>query len=308
MSVFKIRPTVPSGAKTISYSQFALYTECPWKWKLMYIDKHKLSEPSIHLTFGTAMHEVIQDYLTTAFEQTAKDADRMDLAGNLYTKMFTLYKEEIAKNGGKHYSNRTELDEFYREGVEILEFVRKKRTEYFPTKNYKLLGVEIPLLSKIEDYNVYLMGFIDLVVLDERDNLITVYDIKTSTRGWSDKEKKDEIKKSQIIIYKEYFSKQYDIPIDNIEVVFFILKRKLWENTDFAQKRVQLFKPPSGKVTRKKVVNKLIEFVEKSFTKEGQYREDADHWPIAGDADKNCKWCPFKERHDLCPPEKRLYY
>ncbi len=307
-TVFKVRPTVPSGSKTISYSQFALYNECPWKWKLMYVDKHKPETQNIHLTFGTAMHETIQHYLTIAFEQTAKEADRMDLSDYLYQRLKENYKLNLEKNKGIPFTTRMEMDEFYRDGVEILEFIRKKRTEYFPTKNYKLLGMEVPLLEKVGDYNVYLMGFIDMVILDERDNKITVYDFKTSTRGWGDKEKKDENKKAQIIIYKEFFSKQYDIPIDNIDVVFFILKRKLWEKTDFAQKRVQTFTPASGKVTRKKVLEKLFEFVDKAFTKDGKYREDADHYPIAGDMDKNCKWCPFKLNHELCPPDKRLYY
>jgi len=307
-TVFKVRPTIPSGSKTISYSQFALYNECPWKWKLMYIDKHKPDAQSIHLTFGTAMHEALQHYLTVAFEQSAKEADRMDLSGYLYQRLVENYKLNLEKNHGIPFTNRMEMDEFYRDGVEILEFIRKKRTEYFPTKNYRLLGMEVPLLEKVGDYNVYLMGFIDMVILDERDNKITVYDFKTSARGWGDKEKKDENKKAQIIIYKEFFSKQYGVSIENIDVIFFILKRKLWEKTDFAQKRVQLFSPASGKVTRKKVLDKLFEFVDKAFTKDGQFRTDTEHYPIAGDMDANCKYCPFKKDHKLCPPDKRLYY
>lgn len=306
-SVFKIRPAVPSGSKTISYSQFSIYSDCPHKWKLMYIDKHKPDDSNIHLLFGTSMHEVLQTYLTVAFEESAKKADKMDLAGMLYDCMAREYKKVMEK-GGEPFTNRTEMDEFYRDGVEILEYVRKKRTEYFPTKNYKLLGVEIPLLEKIDNYNVYLMGFIDLVILDERDNLITIYDFKTSTRGWGEKDKKNENKKAQIIIYKEYFAKQYNLPVDNIEVVFFILKRKLWEQSEFTQKRVQLFKPPSGSVTRKKVNKRLVEFVEKAFTEDGNYRTDTEHYAIAGDNDANCKYCIFKRNHTLCPPENRCYY
>ena len=307
-SIFKVRPAIPSGSKTISYSQFSLYSECPHKWRLMYIDKHKPEDPSIYLIFGTSMHEVLQEYLTVAFERTAKEADRMDLSGMLYEKMVKYYKQSVEKNNNKHFSNRLELQEFHKDGIEILEFIRKRRAEYFPTKHYKLLGVEIPLLEKIEDYNVYLMGFIDLAVLDERDNTTTVYDFKTSTRGWGDKDKKNENKKAQLIIYKKYFAKQYNLPEDNIEVVFFILKRKLWENSDFIQKRVQLFKPSSGKITRKKVNDKLIEFVEKAFTKDGNYRTDVEHYAIAGDNDSNCRYCIFKGNRTLCPPENRCYF
>lgn len=307
-NIYKIKPQIPKGAKVISYSQYSLYAQCPWRWKLTYVDKHKIPAVSIHLIWGTSMHEVLQDYITAVFEDSVKAGDAMDLSQMLREKMTFHYKKMMAENGDVHFSNKTEMNEFHKDGSEILEYVRKKRLEYFPSKNHKLLGVEIPLLQQIEDYNVYLMGFIDLVILDERDNIIHVYDFKTSTRGWNDKDKKDEIKKSQIIMYKEYFAKQFNLSPDDIEVSFFILKRKLYESSDFVQKRVQIFSPPSGTITRKKVRNKLVEFVSKSFTKDGQYKPDADHFPIAGDADANCKYCLFKDRFDLCPKEKRLYY
>ena len=47
----------------ISYSQISLYNECPLHWKLRYVDKLYISESSIHLIFGTAMHEVLQTWL-----------------------------------------------------------------------------------------------------------------------------------------------------------------------------------------------------------------------------------------------------
>ena len=45
--------------KNISYSQLSMFTQCPKKWALQYRDGHKTSEQSIHMTFGTALHEVL---------------------------------------------------------------------------------------------------------------------------------------------------------------------------------------------------------------------------------------------------------
>ncbi len=45
--------------------------------------------------------------------------------------------------------------------------------------------------------------------------------IKTSTRGWGDKEKKDETKQFQLVLYKKYYSQQFNIPEDNIDVLEF---------------------------------------------------------------------------------------
>ena len=42
----------------ISYSQLSMYSDCPLRWKLNYVDKLRISESNIYLIFGTAMHEV----------------------------------------------------------------------------------------------------------------------------------------------------------------------------------------------------------------------------------------------------------
>ena len=65
--------------KNISYSQLNMFTQCPKKWSLQYRDGHKISEQSIHMTFGTALHEVIQHYLDKIYEISGAAADRIDL-------------------------------------------------------------------------------------------------------------------------------------------------------------------------------------------------------------------------------------
>ena len=54
----------------ISYSQISMYSECPLHWKLNYVDKLKMFEHNIHLIFGSAMHEVLQTYLTVMYNDT----------------------------------------------------------------------------------------------------------------------------------------------------------------------------------------------------------------------------------------------
>ena len=49
--------------KSISYSQFALWEQCPYSWKLTYVDKAIPFTDNIYTMFGTAMHEVLQEYL-----------------------------------------------------------------------------------------------------------------------------------------------------------------------------------------------------------------------------------------------------
>jgi hypothetical protein len=145
--------------------------------------------------------------------------------------------------------------------------------------------------------NILFNGFIDLVLYHEPTNTFTIYDIKTSSRGWTDKEKKDEYKQFQVLFYKSFFSEQFGVPEDNIEVQFMILKRKLWENSDFAQKRIQEFIPAQGKIKLKKAKSAIISFIENIFDIDGTYK-NVDH-PAQPEKNK-CKYCPFKDKKELC--------
>ena len=47
----------PTGKPHISFSEIRMWKECPYRHKLVQIDKIDLSEPSPFLDFGTAVHE-----------------------------------------------------------------------------------------------------------------------------------------------------------------------------------------------------------------------------------------------------------
>ena len=49
-----------ASQKTISYSQFSIYNDCPRKWELLYKEGLNEYQPTIHTVFGTAMHTTIQ--------------------------------------------------------------------------------------------------------------------------------------------------------------------------------------------------------------------------------------------------------
>ena len=63
----------------ISYTQVSMYEQCPWKWKLTYIDGHRDFNGNIHTVFGTAMHEVMQMYLLVMYGQTDKKTDELPI-------------------------------------------------------------------------------------------------------------------------------------------------------------------------------------------------------------------------------------
>jgi hypothetical protein len=285
--------------KNISFSQFSVYEACPYRWYLTYAKGYFLFSASINTIFGTAIHEAIQEYLRILFEVSAKEADKFDILG-LFEKSFKQeYVKELDNNGGVHFSTKKELSEFYEDGVHILEYFRKKRQIHFSNRKQDLLGMEIPINVPIkEDSDTFLFnGYIDLIYRDKEDGTIYIEDLKTSTKGWSKYEKSDETKQAQLLLYKKYFSKQYKYDISTIVPRFRILKRKLWENVDFAQSRIQLHEPANGTGKVNNAVQRLTVFINDAFDLNGVAKEKAH--PKAPSS-SNCRFCPFSNRPDLC--------
>ena len=274
----------------ISYSQLSMFSECPQRWKLNYIDKLRVFETNIHLIFGTAMHEVIQTWLEVMYNDSIKNANKLNLEQRLHDKLIEGFKK-AKEEEGKEPCTLEQLREFFQDGVNILDFVKKRRADYFSKRGYKLIGCEVPIEVDLKK-NVKMVGYLDIVMLDEFHNTIKIYDIKTSTQGWNKWMKKDENKTQQLLLYKQFYSKQYNHPIDKIEVEYFIVKRKLWENAMFPQKRVQKFSPASGTVSMNKVAKRLDTFLDLAFDDNGNKVSENI---IPTPSKKACKWCEFRK-------------
>ena len=291
--------------KGISYSQMSLFNNCPHRWKLQYKDRIKVFTSSIHTVFGTAIHETIQHYLNIMYSSSGAEADRLDLEEIFQGKFVDEYKAQYNSNNKQHFSSAEEMREFFEDGVEILNWLKKKKSRYFSKRGWYLVGCEVPIVINPNKMysNVLYNGFLDVVMYHEPTNTFKIIDIKTSTSGWRDKEKKDENKLAQLILYKHFFSEQYNIPIDSISIEFFIVKRKVlkWDDENILSPhqayRVQTFTPASGKIKISKAKSLLDNFIKKCFTTDGEVREEeypkiVSKW--------NCNFCPFKEDKKNC--------
>ncbi len=288
--------------KTISYSQFSLYLNCPKRWKLDYVDGLRQYEQNINLLFGTAFHSTIQHYLSVMYEDSAKKADNIDLNEYLQTHMLTEYKNALVKNNNTHFSSPEELSEFYQDGVAILKYFKNHRRAYFASKQHSLIGIEVPLNVHLQK-NVKFTGYIDIVIKDERDGRIKIFDIKTSTAGWNKYQKKDVSKTSQMVLYKKYYAEQYGVSEDDIDIEYVIVRRKINEDLEFVPKRIQTFIPASGKTTVNKVSKLLNEFIDTCFTDDGTYNVIRDYPAVTS---SGCKYCPYSKEEALCPKASRI--
>ena len=272
----------------VSHSQFVSYSECNLKWKLRYIDKLGTFTGNIHTLFGTAMHTVIQEYLTVMYGTSIVAAEALDLNGMLKTEMMGEFK--LIKEGQETLPcSQDEMVEFYQDGLAILEHFRKYRGKYFMKKNYELVGIELPITIELQE-NVELKSFLDVVIRNKISGKITIIDLKTSTRSWTDYHKKNFYKKAQLLLYKQFYSEKFDVPLDKISVEFLILKRKIAKQSDFPISRLQRFEPANGKVSVNKTMKAFTEFREAIYDEKGNHKTDRNYNASPGSA---CKFCEF---------------
>jgi hypothetical protein len=282
----------------VSYSQYSIYKQCEYQWYLSYIKKESSFKPSIYLVYGTAMHEAIQEYLKTMYEKSGKAADEIDLNKLLENRIIENYKSSIADNKNEHFSTKEELKEFLADGQATLDWFKKNRSKYFSKKTSDLVGIEIPILLPVIDDipGVLMNGSIDFIIYEKTVDKYTIYDIKTSTKGWSDYEKKDQTKINQILLYKKFYSKAMNVPEEKIDVKFFIVKRKVFVNPDYPTYRVQEFIPANGKKKVQDAFEDFSKFIRECFNPNAKHNKERSYAKNVN----SCKFCPYTNKPDLC--------
>jgi hypothetical protein len=320
----EVKPQTPSvvqepekKVKTVSFSQYAMWLKCPMQWKLSYIDKLAPYEASIHTVFGTGIHEALQEYLRVLYTVGTAEADALDTFA-LFKKSYEEGLKELKiANEEQLKLSEDELDElglvtpqvvaeFENDGKVILDHVLAyaQRSKHFPSKKYEIVGIELPLEIPLRGGTILYKGFLDIVLKDKETNKVLILDFKTSTNGWNKYQKADRTKIDQLLLYKRFYNQLFKVPMSEIEIEFMVLKRKLLENVEYPQQRIQRISPPDGKMSMKEVESSFLDFINEGFTKEGEYNKEHKFIKNPGKAKKNCKYCIFK---DLKSPEGKLY-
>lgn len=282
------------GFKYVSYSQFKTWSTCPASWKFDKIDKLGKFESSISTIFGTAVHETIQTYLDLLYCQGAPVADAMDKLA----KFQEVFQREFAKaiKDGVVFTDMDQIAEHIQHGKEILEELlsHRNRAKYFSTTAMELIAIEQEMKFEVRP-GVLFSAFLDLVFKDKQTGKYKIIDIKTSSLGWNKWQRADSSKLDQLVLYKKFYAERMNIKESQIEVVFFILKRKLLENVGFPQSRIQLVVPPTGTGVVNDLTQRFYEFVNTCFKDGGTYNTEIEYPKVPGEKKKNCKYCPFAD-------------
>lgn len=277
--------------KRVSYSQFSNWFNCPHRWYLDFVKGLRKYDDSVHTCFGTAVHEVIQHYIQTLYKENIEAADSYDLNEQFQKK----FDAELSDK--KVLITENEKQEFLKDGKNIISAFNNvsNRIKHFPSNKYEFIAVEDEIIMPIKN-NIEFVCYIDLILKEKSTGKYRIIDIKTSTNAWNEAQKNDPAKFSQVLLYKAFFSKKYNVPMDMINVEFFILKRKLYEGVSYPQSRIQTFIPKHTERAVTNVLSIFSQFIGDCFKKDGTFNEDLKSYPkIPGKAKKHCKYCPHKK-------------
>ncbi len=231
----------------VSFSEIKQWKDCGWRHKLLYIDKIGTFEDSPHLHYGTIIHDAVENLLKTGKvdlnvvkEKIEKTWDDSGFDSNDY---IVLQESKAALQGWKykHNSSKNWVDW----SNACLERLPIFLEENFP--GYSLFNAEEQLFEDIEFNNKKFKGFIDCIlkVPTNKGDKYWIIDWKTSSgRGWTKSKQQDISFISQLVLYKHFWSKKHDIPLNKINCGFVLLKK-----IKKSEKTCQLIKVPTGPKT-----------------------------------------------------------
>ena len=167
----------------ISYSELKIWAECPFKHKVIYIDKQKGFQGNEYTAFGSSIHALCENAVQGLLDSPDYD--------DFFDESFDRELEQLAET-------REDLVEQMRSQAKtITPQIMPALEKYF--EEYKVFSVEEKLFQKINDFSLdkyKFKGYIDLVVKTP-DGKYHVIDWKTCSWGW-DRDKRN----SKLVTYQ----------------------------------------------------------------------------------------------------------
>ena len=227
----------------ISFSGLKNWNQCPYYYKITYIDKVKGFVGNHYTAFGTALHEVC--------EKKAENSNLENLE-NIFELAFLRELKQLPESVRKDI-NLKDVQKMREQGKRLAVVAIPSLKSHFG--NFKVVSTEEDIYESIENFEDYnFKGFIDLVIKTD-DGKIHIIDWKTCSWGWNSQKKSDPMTTYQLTYYKKFYSKKHNIPLSDIETHFALLKRTAKRDL------VEIFRVTSG---NKKISN-AMELLEKAL-------------------------------------------
>jgi len=268
----------PTGKPHISFSEVRIWKECGWKHKLTYVDKVAPFETSVHLEYGTIIHEALEGYLETRQIDISKVKNQIKKAWleNMFDENQYVERQGLlAESQGWTYKHNY-LDDWLSWTEQTLKDVPVFLDENYP--GWECVSAEEALYEQIDD-SLSFKGFIDGIIKYKKRNKekYVILDWKTaSPRGWRRDKKQDIKTTAQLVLYKHYWGSKNNIESRDIACHFILLKRGAKPGK--VCQIVEVSAGPKSTEKANKMVSNMINSVNKRFFLKNR---------------NNCKFCPF---------------
>jgi len=213
------------AGKHISYSEWKNWHICPHYHKLTYIDKVTQFQGNIFTAFGKALHTVCE--LTLTSPEKYREAGAIDA---LVKEQFLKEPKALPEEEQQRAKRDFKLKEWLVSGLEIVPDLYRCLTEKFGKlgEDWEVLKAEEQLYEPITEFTEAeknFKGFIDLVVMSKKDKKVHLIDWKTCSWGWKREKKSDTILAYQLVYYKHFWARKYDVNPKDVDCHFVLLKR-----------------------------------------------------------------------------------
>jgi len=216
--------------KHISYSELKIWAECPFKHKLLYIDKLRKFQGNEYTAFGRSLHSLCESMLQD------------DLREEDYDDFFEgMFGRELEQLGDPENLREKLVEDMLEQAKKITPLILPELVNSFD--DYEVFSIEEKLYEKINDFlldKYTFKGYIDLVIKTS-DGKYHIIDWKTCSWGWDARKRTDRMVTYQLTLYKKFFCQKHNIDPDLVETHFALLKRTAKKNN------VEIFRVTSGK-------------------------------------------------------------
>ena len=256
-----------------SYSKLETYNDCPFRFKLKYIDKNFFFSPNLATEYGTLIHGIEEEIANLI--KAGQPINYIELKNKLILKTAELAHKYPADYNALDKSNRTygqKTTEYLESGIYRLENFMKEH----PT--YEIVGAEQKFSFDFND-KVFFEGYIDRIFRDTTTNEYLVQDIKT----WAEpKEQKDLVTPLQFVTYTMAAKELYNVPAEQIKCQYDLPLCNLTQDAG-----------------TKGFLNRGHDKMEKLLTK----IENNDYEPNPSPL---CHWCEFCQSNPNAPEQGKM--
>ena len=219
----------PTNKPHVSYSEVRNWKECPFRHKLLYIDKIGVDEPSPYLSYGTAVHDGIENFLKTGEMDIESVLEK--IRSEWESKGFD--SQEWIDAQAAHRASEGWRPKPHDYLDSWLEWAKNCLTDlpgFLDSQfdSWEVITAEEELYEFFEGYDIFFKGFIDalLKVQIKGKEYYYVIDWKTAgDKGWFASKKRDILTWAQIALYKSFWMRKNNLDTKQVKCGFVLLKR-----------------------------------------------------------------------------------